>query len=47
MLQLQSQAHLEVGRQAGGGGRLEGEAVPFQSLAAMALAVEVGLVEGA
>lgn len=47
MLQLQSQVHLEVGRLAGGRGRLEGEVVPFQSPAAMALAAEVGLVEGA
>lgn len=38
MPQLQSQVHLEVGHQVGGEDRLEVEAVPFQSLAAEALA---------
>lgn len=38
MLQLQSQVHLEVERQVRGGDRPEVEAVPFQSLAAEALA---------
>ncbi len=41
MLQLQSQVHLEAGRQVGVEGRWEVGAAPFQSLAAVALAAGV------
>lgn len=47
MLQLQSQVHQEAGRRGRVEARLEVEAAPFQSLAAMALVAGVGRGAGA